>query len=59
MSSPMARTALASGAHGLVVEIRPDPTAALSDGPQALSYAMFESLMRSLERPLGGQAGRV
>jgi len=45
---PMARAALASGAHGLMVEIHPDPKAALSDGPQALTFDMFEALMRSL-----------
>jgi chorismate mutase/prephenate dehydratase len=49
---PMARAALASGAHGLMVEIHPDPKAALSDGPQALTFDMFEALMRSLERSI-------
>jgi chorismate mutase/prephenate dehydratase len=52
---PMARAALASGAHGLMVEIHPDPKAALSDGPQALTFDMFESLMRSLERSTEGE----
>jgi len=47
---PMARAAIASGAHGLMVEIHPDPKAALSDGPQALTFDMFEALMHSLER---------
>jgi 3-deoxy-7-phosphoheptulonate synthase len=47
---PMARAALASGAHGLMVEIHPDPQTALSDGPQALTFDMFETLMHSLER---------
>jgi chorismate mutase/prephenate dehydratase len=47
---PMARAALASGAHGLMVEIHPDPKAALSDGPQALTFDMFEALMQSLDR---------
>jgi chorismate mutase/prephenate dehydratase len=45
---PMARAALASGAHGIMVEIHPDPKAALSDGPQALTFDMFEALMHSL-----------
>ena len=45
---PMARAALASGAHGIMVEIHPDPLAALSDGPQALTFDMFEALMHSL-----------
>ena len=46
---PLARAALASGAHGLMVEIHPDPKAALSDGPQALTFDMFEALMHSLD----------
>jgi chorismate mutase/prephenate dehydratase len=46
---PMARAALASGAHGIMVEIHPDPKTALSDGPQALTFDVFEALMRSLE----------
>ena len=45
---PMARAALASGAHGIMVEIHPDPQTALSDGPQALTFDMFEALMTSL-----------
>ncbi|MEO8359024.1 MAG: 3-deoxy-7-phosphoheptulonate synthase [Vicinamibacteria bacterium] len=45
---PMARAALASGAHGIMVEIHPDPRTALSDGPQALTFDMFEALMTSL-----------
>jgi chorismate mutase/prephenate dehydratase len=45
---PMARAGLASGAHGIMVEIHPDPKVALSDGPQALTFAMFEALMSDL-----------
>lgn len=48
MIPPMARAGLASGAHGIMVEIHPDPKAALSDGPQALTFDMFEELMESL-----------
>jgi chorismate mutase/prephenate dehydratase len=55
---PMARAALASGAHGLMVEIHPDPKAALSDGPQALTFDMFEALMRSLERAADREGGK-
>jgi chorismate mutase/prephenate dehydratase len=54
---PMARAALASGAHGIMVEIHPDPKAALSDGPQALTFDMFENLMRTLALPQG-EAGK-
>ena len=48
----------ASGAHGLMVEIHPDPGAALSDGPQALTFDMFETLMRSLERSGDREGGK-
>jgi chorismate mutase/prephenate dehydratase len=44
----MAEASLASGAHGLMVEIHPDPERALSDGPQALTFEMFERLMARL-----------
>ena len=46
--SPLAEASLASGAHGLMIEIHPDPDRALSDGPQALSFDMFEGLMERL-----------
>jgi chorismate mutase / prephenate dehydratase len=45
---PMAEASLATGAHGLMVEIHPDPKQALSDGPQALTFPMFEALMQRL-----------
>ena len=46
---PMALAALAGGAHGIMVEIHPDPKTALSDGPQALTFPMFEALMGTLQ----------
>jgi 3-deoxy-7-phosphoheptulonate synthase len=33
---PMAKAAIAAGADGLIIEVHPDPTKALSDGPQSL-----------------------
>jgi chorismate mutase/prephenate dehydratase len=45
---PLAEAALACGAHGLMIEIHPDPERALSDGPQALTFAMFEALMKRI-----------
>jgi 3-deoxy-7-phosphoheptulonate synthase len=45
---PLAEAALATGAHGLMVEIHPEPERALSDGPQALTFPMFEQLMHRL-----------
>lgn len=47
---PMALAAVAAGADGILVEVHPDPEAALSDGPQSLYPAQFEKLMRDVER---------
>ena len=49
---PMSRAAAALGADGLIVEVHPCPERALSDGPQSLDFAAFESLMRGLQGPL-------
>ena len=46
---PMALAAVAAGADGLVVEVHPDPSRALSDGPQSLYPEQFEKLMRDIE----------
>jgi len=43
--SPMARAAVAAGADGVMVEVHPDPDAALSDGPQSLTFDEFGALM--------------
>lgn len=48
--SPMALAAIAAGAHGLVVEVHPNPDLALSDGPQSLYPEMFEKLMCDIEQ---------
>ena len=44
----MARAARAAGAHGLLIEVHPDPETALSDADQSLSFAEFLALMQSL-----------
>jgi len=54
---PMARAAVAGGADGLMIEIHPDPAAALSDGPQSLNLENFAALMASL-RPVASAVGR-
>jgi 3-deoxy-D-arabino-heptulosonate 7-phosphate (DAHP) synthase len=38
---PLSLAAVAAGADGLLVEVHPDPAAALCDGPQALHTAEF------------------
>jgi 3-deoxy-7-phosphoheptulonate synthase len=45
---PMARAALACGADGLIVEAHPDPAAALSDGPQALTERELAEVGRAV-----------
>ncbi len=52
---PLALAAEAIGAHGIMVEIHPDPDTALSDGPQSLHLDQFEELMVALGIPPGGR----
>ncbi|MCC6176593.1 MAG: 3-deoxy-7-phosphoheptulonate synthase [Chloroflexi bacterium] len=47
---PMALAALAVGAHGLIVEVHPNPDQARSDGPQSLTLENFADMMDSLRR---------
>ncbi len=47
---PMSRAAIVVGAHGIMVEVHPDPDKALCDGAQSLSGEGFEELMRDLNR---------
>jgi len=55
--APMAWAARAAGAHGLIVEVHPDPAHALSDGDQSLTPAGFGELVRGLARVPGPAAG--
>lgn len=45
---PIAIASIAAGAHGLLIEVHPDPPNALSDGAQSLDCDQFEELMRRL-----------
>ncbi|MCL6593711.1 MAG: 3-deoxy-7-phosphoheptulonate synthase, partial [Alicyclobacillus sp.] len=47
---PMARAAVAAGAHGLIVEVHPNPPEALSDGDQSLTLEAFEQMVREVTR---------
>ena len=51
---PMAKAAKTAGAHGIMIEIHPEPEKALSDGPQSLYFSQYEELMREL---LGKEKG--
>ncbi|QOX78068.1 3-deoxy-7-phosphoheptulonate synthase [Trichlorobacter lovleyi] len=48
--TPMSKAALVAGAHGVLVEVHPEPEKALSDGPQSLTFPGFEALMADLRR---------
>jgi 3-deoxy-7-phosphoheptulonate synthase len=47
--SAMSKAAIAAGADGLLIEIHPDPSAALCDGAQALRLDVFAKLMGELK----------
>ena len=38
------------GAHGVSIEVHPDPDKALSDGDQSLNFPEFKALMEGLSR---------
>jgi chorismate mutase / prephenate dehydratase len=46
--APMAWAARAAGAHGLLIEVHPDPDRALSDSDQSLAFDQFAALMQRL-----------
>ncbi|WP_110954483.1 3-deoxy-7-phosphoheptulonate synthase [Anaerosinus massiliensis] len=48
MVKPMAMAAVAAGADGLMIEVHPDPSKALSDGPQSLTPENYQEAMRSV-----------
>ncbi len=45
---PMSKAAVVVGAAGVMVEVHPDPTRALCDGPQSLDPTGFDHLMSEL-----------
>ena len=55
--TPMSLAAIAAGADGLILEVHPDPSQALSDGPQSLTPANFGDLMTQLV-PVAEAMGR-
>jgi 3-deoxy-7-phosphoheptulonate synthase len=44
----MSKAAIAAGADGLLIEVHPDPSRALCDGPQSLTPEKFMDLMEKL-----------
>ena len=47
---PMAKAAIVVGAHGVMVEVHPDPDRALCDGAQSLTPEGFGKLVAELKR---------
>ena len=47
---PLARAAKAVGAHGLLIEVHPNPPEAKSDKEQALTFDDFGAIMQDLDR---------
>jgi len=43
--APIAKSAVAAGADGVMIEIHPDPATAMSDGAQSLTFKRFKQLM--------------
>lgn len=54
---PLSMAAVAVGADGLMIETHPNPSTALSDGPQSLTFEQFEALTKEL-RPIANLMGK-
>jgi 3-deoxy-7-phosphoheptulonate synthase len=46
----MSLAAIAAGCDGLIVEVHPDPHAALSDGDQSITPAAFAKIMEDCRK---------
>ncbi len=55
--APIAKSAVAAGADGIMLEIHPDPTSAMSDGAQSLKFKKFKQLMTDM-RAVAHAVGR-
>jgi 3-deoxy-7-phosphoheptulonate synthase len=57
---PLCRAAKALGAHGLLIEVHPNPPEALCDGDQSLTFDDFRTIMRDLSMvPTGDELERI
>jgi 3-deoxy-7-phosphoheptulonate synthase len=54
---PIAAAAVAAGADAIMCEVHPNPEEAWSDGPQSLTFAQFEDLVKRL-RAVAAAVGR-
>jgi 3-deoxy-7-phosphoheptulonate synthase len=53
----VSKAAVAAGADGLIIEVHPNPSQAMSDGAQSLKPEAFAQLMSEL-RPIAQAVGR-
>jgi len=51
--TPVALAAIAAGAHGLLIEVHPNPDIAKCDGPQSLTFPNFAALMDQVQAVAG------
>ncbi|MED5568058.1 MAG: 3-deoxy-7-phosphoheptulonate synthase [Chloroflexota bacterium] len=51
--TPVALAAVAAGAHGLLIEVPPNPDIAKCDGPQSLTFPNFAALMDQVQAVAG------
>jgi 3-deoxy-7-phosphoheptulonate synthase len=56
--SPMTLAAVAAGAHGVIVDVHPNPAVAKCDGAQALTFDNFETLMPQV-KAVAAAVGKV
>lgn len=54
---PISMAAIAAGAHGVIIEVHPNPEQALCDGPQSITIEQFQDLMKKI-MPLAKFMGR-
>lgn len=54
----LAKASIACGAHGLLVEVHPNPEKAWSDGAQTLKFTKFDRMMEEL-RPIAEALGKT
>ena len=55
--TPMARAGIAAGADGVIIEVHPNPSEALKDGFESLTFDNFAALMEAV-RPIARAVGR-
>jgi len=46
---PMSKAAIAAGADGLMIEVHPQPSKALSDGDQSLNFKEFQQVIKEIK----------